>query len=137
MNTKIKVALILILLAQISYGCGSRPDDQPELGDVTGIVTLDGDPLEGVLVQFSPTEGRGSQAVTDSEGRYELTYVYPTMGAKVGQHKVTIETPPVDDSDPEAPEVEEVIPAKYRKDTVLTADVKPGGNEIDFELKSE
>ncbi len=137
MRENIKTALMLTIMFQISSACSAKPDDRPELGAVTGIVTLDGNPLEGVLVQFSPSEGRGSQSLTDAEGKYELTYVYPVMGAKVGQHKVTIQPPAADDSDPEAPEVKEIVPAKYRKDSILTAEVKAGGNEINYELKSE
>lgn len=137
MTKQLQALQCLVLICLVSFACSSRPDDQPELGEVTGIVTLDGEPLEDVLVQFSPLEGRGSESMTDSDGKYELIYVYPTKGAKVGKHKVTIRTPPVDDSDPEAPEIEEIIPAKYHLDSTLTAEVKAERNQINFELKSD
>ncbi|MFK7777797.1 MAG: hypothetical protein QM501_06695 [Gimesia sp.] len=137
MTDKIPVVLSLLIMCLINTACSSTPSDQPELAEVTGVVTLDNKPLEGVLVQFSPAEGRGSQSMTDSEGNYDLTYVYPTKGAKIGEHKVTIETPPVDDSDPDAPKVKELVPAKYRVDSTLTADVKAEDNQINFHLTSK
>lgn len=137
MKRQILTLPCLTLICLMSASCSSGPSDQPELGEVTGVVTLDGKPLEGVLVQYTPEEGRGSQSMTDSEGRYELMYVYPTPGAKLGKHTVSIKTPSEDDSDPEAPEVKEVVPERYRIDSELTADVKAGDNQFDFELKSK
>lgn len=136
MRRRLKTALFIILPGLFFSACSSRPDDQPDLGKVKGLVTLDSSPLAGVLVQFTPAEGRGSQSLTDKDGKYELMYVYPMMGAKVGPHTVTISTPPVDDSDPEAPKVKEVVPEKYRKNSILKADVKAGENDISFDLQT-
>ncbi|QDT94248.1 transthyretin-like family protein [Gimesia algae] len=136
MRRRLKTALFVLLPSLFISACSSRPDDQPDLGRVKGLVTLDSAPLAGVLVQYTPEEGRGSQSLTDKDGRYELMYVYPTMGAKVGQHTVIISTPPVDDSDPEAPKVKEVVPEKYRKNSILKADVKAGENDISFDLQT-
>ena len=40
----------------LSIGCGSS--DEPELGMVTGKVTMDSKPLAKVWVGFAPSEGR-------------------------------------------------------------------------------
>ncbi|WP_417388541.1 carboxypeptidase regulatory-like domain-containing protein [Gimesia sp.] len=136
MRKSLKTVLFVFLSGLFITACSSRPDDQPELAEVKGLVTLDSSPLVGVLVQYTPEEGRGSQALTDENGKYELMYVYPTMGAKVGSHTVTINTPPTDDSDPEAPKVKEVVPEKYRKNSILKAEVKPGENDISFDLQT-
>ena len=50
----------------VSIGCGSS--DEPELGTVTGSVTMDGKPLANVWIGFAPTEGRASMAITDKDG---------------------------------------------------------------------
>ena len=91
------------------------------------------------LARVAPDEGRGSHGITDSEGKYELIYIGKTKGAKVGNHRIFVTTPvdEEDDSDPEAQQVKETIPAKYSKDTTLTAEVKSGKNTCDFDLKSK
>ncbi len=98
---------------------------------------MDGAPLSGVEVSFAPAEGRASQGITDSEGKYELIYIGKTKGAKLGSHKVYITTPIEDESDPDAQMIKEVVPAKYNKNTTLTTMVEPGKNPIDFKLDSK
>lgn len=63
---------------------------------VSGIVSLDGEPLAGVKVVFlpQPTEstavvGPFSSATTDANGKFELKTRYDEPGAVVGTHRVT------------------------------------------------
>jgi hypothetical protein len=126
----------------VAAGCSSQPADQPPLGRVRGKITMDGQPLAGVDIVFSPDKGRPSVATTDSTGRYDLSYINTTKGAKVGPHKVFIrpaetspDEVPGDGSKPAAPRP--VVPAKYNKRSELTAEVKAGGNTIDFALESK
>jgi len=98
---------------------------------------MDGAPLANALVSFAPEEGRASQGITDSEGKYELLYIGNTKGAKVGSHKVYVTTYVEDDSDPDAQNIKETVPEKYNKATTLTADVKDGSNTFDFALESK
>jgi hypothetical protein len=133
----IGVWLVLAITLISTSACRSKPSDQPDLGKVTGVVTMDGAPLSGVEVSFAPAEGRASQGITDSEGKYELIYIGKTKGAKLGSHKVYITTPIEDESDPDAQMIKEVVPAKYNKNTTLTAMVEPGKNPIDFKLESK
>lgn len=133
------VACAAILTA---VGCSSRPADQPPLGRVRGKVTMNGQPLPGVDVVFAPDKGRPSVATTDQVGRYDLSYINTTKGAKVGPHKVFIrpaETSPDEVSGdglkPAAPRP--AVPAKYNKKSELTAEVKAGSNTIDFALESK
>lgn len=131
------IGFVVALTLVSTSACRSTPSDQPDLGKVSGVVTMDGAPLAGAQVSFAPEEGRASQAVTDSEGKYELIYIGKTKGAKVGSHKVYITTYIEDDSDPEAQNFKETIPKKYNKATTLTANVEEGSNTFDFELKSK
>jgi hypothetical protein len=127
---------VLFLIGQLlTAGCDA-PSDRPELGMVTGAVTLDGEPLAGVLVSFQPEKGRGSTGLTDENGRYSLNYVFNVPGAKVGRHTVSVSTPVGDDSDPAARLIKERVPAQYNSQTTLIAVVKPGINEINCELNS-
>jgi len=123
-------------------GCSSKPADQPPLGRVRGKITMNGQPLPGVDVVFVPEKGRPSEATTDKAGRYDLSYIGSTKGAKLGPHKVSIrpaetslDEAPADGASPAAPRP--VIPAKYNKRSELTADVKAGSNTIDFALESK
>ena len=135
-NRGVLLVLITVWLTA-GAGCRSRGADQPELATVSGVVTLDGEPLSGVLVTFAPEQGRASSALTDAKGAYELMYLRETKGAKIGKHTVSIRTPPVDDADPEAPAVKERVPAKYNTETTLSREVSPGANTFDFELESK
>lgn len=121
-------------------GCGSGAGGN--IGTVEGTVTLDGNPVEEATVRFYPTSGeRGASGKTDRNGHFELRYTRDTMGAIIGDHKVTVSTKVVADnySDDGAEAKKETIPRKYvdRKKTDLTATVKQGSNTCDFDLKSK
>lgn len=131
-------ALCLSLL-----GCGGPESDQPDLGLVKGVVTLDDAPLAGATVTFLPDMGRRAIATTDAEGKYELIYIRNTPGCKLGHNKVVITTlkegedeveQEGDDAQIEVKSVKEKIPAKYNSKTELEADVKAGENTFDFKL---
>lgn len=118
-------------------GCGQ--DTGPALGDVTGTVTLDGKPLPEASVTFYPADdGRPSQGTTDETGKYTLMFTGTKEGAMVGQHSVQVEVGvPTGESD--TPPVSRVpqLPAKYNKNTELTAEVERGSNTVDFDLTSK
>ncbi|QDT79823.1 hypothetical protein Mal35_32910 [Gimesia maris] len=117
------IVLCLGLLVSLS-ACGGS--NAPALGQVKGKVTLDGAPLADANVTFMPEKVRASSGTTDSEGNYELTYIRDQMGAAIGNHKVVI-SKLVDEK--------ETIPPNYSDETELTAEVKAGANEINFDLK--
>ena len=129
-------------------GCGGV-SDQPELGQVTGTITLDGKPLSGVAVVFQPESGRPARGMTDAEGKYELTYIRQTKGTKVGPNRVEIapsedgeieESADSDEENKSAPARSKsgkpAIPARYNVQSELKVDVKPGENTFDFKLES-
>lgn len=118
-------------------GCNSGLNDQPELGQVSGTVRLDGEPQAGLLVIFGPESGRSSTGYTDEQGHFTLIYLKDTPGAKVGPHKVSISTELEDESDPDMQDFVDPIPEMYNTKTTLTAEVKPEGQVIDFVLKSK
>ena len=88
--TKQLVLAALSLLAPALIGCGRG--NYPEVATVTGVVLLDGKPLEGAEVTFAPLalEGRSSTGLTDHTGKYALSYTRKVRGAVLGQHTVKI-----------------------------------------------
>lgn len=127
----------LVLGVVCLAGCSSKINDQPELGQVTGTVTMNGVPVPNVMVVFSPVSGRSSSGVTGADGKYELKYLHKVRGAQVGSHKVQITTYYPDEDSPEAQKAKEKIPAQYNTQSTLTAMVDFGSNEIDFDLTSK
>lgn len=70
-----------------SVGCG----EPSPFSEVTGTVTLDGQPVSDATVAFRPSGGgRSAYGVTKADGTYELSTLKPGDGALPGTHKVTI-----------------------------------------------
>jgi hypothetical protein len=122
-----------LLLAFMAITAGCAGSTGPELGQVSGTVTIDGTPAADIKVKFNPVAGgRASTGLTDSSGKYTLVYSPDSTGAVLGQHRVTIEseTVPSDDNlDLSAPK--STIPAAY---LTMTKDVQvdSGKSTIDF-----
>ncbi len=122
-----KVLVCFGVMASLT-ACGGGGSDAPDLGQVKGKITLDGAPLADASVSFMPEKVRASGATTDSSGNYELIYIRDETGAAIGKHKVVV-TKLVDEK--------ETIPAKYNTESELSADVKAGSNEFNFDLTSK
>lgn len=75
-----------------SLGCSSSG---PSVQYVEGVVTLNGQPIEGVNVSFSPVdakEGLGAVGTTDASGEFKLTAIpngKSDAGAAEGEYFVT------------------------------------------------
>lgn len=118
-------------------------DDMPEIGSVTGKITVDGQPRAGLMVTFQPPAGRPSYDTTDEEGNYELQYNSDTAGAKIGSNLVTISTADDEGEDYSSGEEEkpDAIPAKYNtlasENAEMTVDVKAGSNEFNWDITTK
>jgi hypothetical protein len=156
--------LLLPVLALIAIiGCGDTGG--PSVQYVEGVVTLDGKPIEGVTVTFSPVKaGEGTPAVgtTDASGVFKLTATQggkPGGGAGVGEYQVAFSKVKVaggadsavtKSTDPgygkpssrEPTKVEHEVPEKYENPATsgFKVTVKSGTNRGDafkFDLKKE
>ena len=136
---KLVTCPLFLSIATILFvtGCGSSG---PQLGAVTGTVTLDGKPVPDATVTFVSKEpdGTSSYGMTDASGKYQLEFTTEKVGAMVGAHDVTIVTSRVSQSDD--PVTEKLaktefiqIPKHYARGA-LTAEVKAGSNVHDFAL---
>lgn len=105
MKIQISSLSILFLAGLFSIstlvGCGDSGSNAP----VSGVVTLDGNPLSGIRVTFFPEAATGnaapgpySTAVTDSEGKFSLVDRYDNPGAMVWKHKVEFEWDEMDEA---------------------------------------
>jgi hypothetical protein len=131
-------ALALLIVFAVA-GCSSQ--SLPEnVGQVTGKVTLAGEPLADALVTFAPVAQGGTTSLgrTDANGVYKLNYARDVDGAQIGENRVLISTYSAGnpEGDPPRPAVPEKVPAKYNTNTELKADVKSGSNTIDFSLEA-
>jgi len=72
-------------------GCEREsPREGPQMVEVTGTITLDGEPVEGAHIGFSPeTSGPAAFAVSDKRGRYELRTRDPGDGAIPGKYGIS------------------------------------------------
>ena len=157
---KVAFLALLTLVAGLA-GCGAPTST------VSGTVTLDGSPMAGLIVAFTPLQGGApAAATTDSSGKY-------TVVTAPGKYKVAITTEKTVDEgtssvdednapyDPnggssgdayaEANEAsakggtaeyrnasnEEKIPAKYNKNSELTAEFAAGEVTQDFTLDTK
>lgn len=135
--------IVCCLAVLVIAGCSKSVG--PETVAVTGTVTLDGTPVEGAVVVFTPatqttSSQQAAQGETDSVGKYEIqTYVSETStyksGITPGSYVITVtklELPTDMRGQPK-----HVLPKKYRNTatTPLKADVSVGVPAVfDFEL---
>lgn len=134
--------IFLFLLAASCLGCNSGSSDIPDLGSVSGLVTLNGEPLPFATVTFWPISGgRTSFGVSNEAGHYELTYQGDLQGAKIGPCRVFVTTQSEDIYDDETGETlirasqKELVPQKYNDNSELKFVVEAGPNIANFELE--
>ena len=113
-----------------------------EFGQVTGTVTLNGKPLNDVLVMFLPEpreDGTGahSESVTDSSGKFELIYSADaeTPGAVVGPHRVVIEDILAENTRDRRLPIRIHPSYSSAAHTPLKYEVKPGEQSFELEVK--
>lgn len=154
---KRRECLAAISLAVIA-GCGGGVSG-PAFVPVNGVVTLDGKPIDGATIVFSPKkEGAPSMALSDPNGKFVLKSGSGRKGAAVGDHDVTVmlsltantEEKTTDDGlapaqpfelgtdapKPKPAKVGFVVPERYGKPGAISVTVPAGGlSDYKLELK--
>lgn len=145
-------SLCLFLTAAALVGCSSDG-----LQPLQGTVTLDGKPLEGAAISFSPIEGgRPATGKTDADGKFTLASYKAGDGLPAGSYKVTVvkldakrqaQAAPSTDENSTEPQamgnleqgVSFVTPVKYSSPatTDLIVDVAAGMEPVLLEIKSK
>lgn len=111
-------------------GCGAGKDSRiPQRYTISGIVTLDGKPLESGSIRFSsPADAKlgissGGNVV---DGRYELMATEGTKSVQISCMKETSKNV-----------FKNLVPPKYNLKSSLEAEVGEDTKEVDFELTSK
>lgn len=112
-------------------GCGDSG------GEVSGTVTLDGEPLSGATVEFTPKGGgRPAMGETNEKGKFKLEYLVDQPELPEGEYIVRITTATSkEDEEGNTVEIPERVPEKYNANSELK--VKVPGGDYNFDLKSD
>lgn len=111
----------------LSACCGCS--EGPELAEVTGKLSYNGQPVQYAAVEFHPVgEGKHSIGYTDAQGEYFVQYTRKREGALIGRHKIVIKMYP-----PEGVQAPPV-PPKYGTSSKTEVEVAQGSNRFDIEL---
>lgn len=159
-KTGICYSVIFALSAIGCNGGGSSGAAKLDTHKVMGKVTMNGAPVPGATVTFSPVENGKPPALglTDTQGSYVLTTYDSGDGAVAGEYKVLVyksapseaSSAPTHDatgaggasapqhSGPKGAQKDggSLLPAKYSaaSTTTITKSVKDGDNTLDIEL---
>lgn len=121
----------LLALVGLLQGCGRSEEVPANRSSVSGMVTLDGEPLPGGSISFIlKSDPNYNVRVNIREGKYD------SNRTPIGPCSVTVETDSLLHGNPSA---HRKIPAEYEVPTTsgFEADLKPGENEdVNFDLKS-
>jgi hypothetical protein len=125
---------LLAAVLAATLGCSDQSS-----GEVTGMIRVDGKPLEKGAITFISADGQAGTAGGEiKNGRYSVR-------VPVGRMKVVISMPvedkkkklyPTADS-PEMWMYREGLPARYNEKTELELDVKSGTIQKDWELQEK
>ena len=130
---------LLVAVLGACTGCGSG---YPR---IEGSVTLDGAPVDGGSISFfqgsgpgadkgnSPIVGgkyaiTGDRAKNLTPGSYTVQIFWLQRLTRPGADPNNVDT---------SPAVKQLIPPQYNVQSTLTREVKPGANQLDFDLKSK
>ena len=135
--------IVGIFLLVALAGCGRRTVDYDSIGlvEVTGHVTLDGQPLQGAYVVFESSDNRQSYGTTNADGQYRLNYNSEQTGVMPGPMKVRITNTPPGEAAEEPSlnhSVTPPVPPQYNAQSTLEVIVESdSGQRFDFELKGQ
>lgn len=127
--------LLSLLAGLVGCGGGGAGLTDETLIPVSGVVTLDGAPLEGAEIVFEPQGAGGmSFASTNAKGEYSLLYNQQQNGAVAGEHVVRIRKIGGPDTNFDTLNM---LPEKYGEKSTLTATVGADSKTHNFDLTSK
>jgi hypothetical protein len=120
-RTALVAAGVAILAA---WGCGGRG-----FSEVTGTVLVDGKPLQGAFVTFTPEEPDGVRGVgsTNAEGRYRVIRPGSKIGAQIGVNRVSVTGGDTGRS----------LPPQFSTESTLKYEVVRGPNVFDITIPTK
>lgn len=155
------ITAVLVAIASF-FSCGCSATSQPDysklgLVDITGVLTLDSVPLEGVEVRLeTPEDLIYSYGVTDAQGKFRLMFDSRKPGIIPGKKRVIVVAKSLNESDKGrsgegdegATEGESTTPASnrstapivpkcYGRESKKFIDIDSSTRTISIELKSD
>lgn len=107
--------------------------------EVTGKVTLDGQPVNKGKITLEATDGKGGvEGGSIENGEYSVMTTPGSKAVKINSPKVVGQKKTYGTADSPTEEVTaEAIPKNFNKDTELKIEVTSSSREHDFDLKSK
>jgi len=145
---KVSCSILSAGILLLGIGCGSS-QSAIALIPVSGLVTLDGSPVDQAKVTFVPqleTKGNGGWGITDALGKYSIKTPQGAVGVPEGQYKVAISrrlNPDGSTPNPDEPPIEskarETLPfgVSDESKTMLKATVSASAKQFDWPLKGK
>lgn len=149
-----RISILAVLLAGCS-ATNSIDYGKISLVDVSGTVTLDGQPLAAAVITFEdPATGNFSFARTDASGQYTLQFDSEKDGVTPGNKVVRLSTTrsilglrgeegeetgesPSEGSAKPADRQQELVPDCYNTKSKLNVEITTASGTVDFDLKSD
>ena len=129
-------AILVGLLGLAIFGC--QDPNMPDLGRVSGRVTLDGEPVANARLIFTPVGKQPCVGKTDEDGNYEMMFDTGVRGAVVGINRVAISTMWEEHNDKgERIMIPETIPEKYNAKSTLEFEVTGSRQTKNWDLTSD
>jgi hypothetical protein len=127
------LTLMATATAALHAGGCSRRGGMPPAYEVTGSVTVEGEPLVEGAISFDPADGKGSvYGGLIRNGAYSVKAAAgPKLVRILGMKKLGAVGP---DGQPMA---SQFLPPRYNTKTEIKAVVEPKRNDLSFELKTE
>jgi hypothetical protein len=101
------------------------------MADVSGTVTLDGEPLREGVVSFIPMSGRAAKGEIQSDGSFVLGTYGTSDGARVGKNMVAIEAVHLGE-----PTATDLIGLHDKKSLIPTEYNDPSNSQLVYEVKA-
>jgi hypothetical protein len=136
MRNPIRIARASLFAAAV---CALASCGDSSLSQVSGKVTVDGQPMEKGAISFFPTDGKSpTTGGAIKAGQYQVQVPVGAMTVKISMPKVVgqkklYNTP----NSPAYPVTAEALPPRYNDQTTLKLEVKPGTTTKDWELQSK
>jgi hypothetical protein len=145
------IATLFLVSVTLASGCGPDTSHLPKTVTASGIVTLDGQPVDGaqVVLVGEGENARGAFGASDASGRFALRAFEEKDGAIPGSYKVQISKTVVKEiSAAEAANLDGGAPLRYEygvppkytgfKTSGLTAVIPESGTtDLKFEMSSK
>jgi hypothetical protein len=125
------VGWAMVVIAILMVGCA-----KPNIGTVTGTITVDGSPAKSGSIAFFPVDRKSPTAGSEIvDGKYTAKVALGTAKVEVRVPKVTGEKKLYNTADsPKQKILAESLPAKFNDQTELKLNVQPGENHQDYSL---